>query len=482
MTENRVLSKKPHPGFEPIFTPRAASTCLSTCGLHWENHPAYGKIASGFLFNGYGEQDGSAMTVNNVPAGSYTLTRNKAGRITSKTTTLNGTTTEFSYTYDDLGRLKTVTKDGTLVESYEHGPNGTRTSEMNLLRGIPSRSFTYSEEDHLLTAGDTTYEYDLDGFLTTKTQGSQVTRYVYSSRGELLSVTLPDGRLIEYVHDPLGRRIAKKIDGAVTEKYLWQGMTRLLAVYDANDNLVQRFQYADGRMPVAMTQSGATYYLAHDQVGSLNLVTDATGAVVKQIDYDSFGNILSETNASFGIPFGFAGGLFDQDTGLIRFGFRDYDPDVGRWTAKDPILFNGLDTNLYGYTENDPVNWVDPWGLDRVYSGYATYYNLPGSKTASGEIFDPSKYTAAMTAEKADLGTDVTVEYSHKDANGQDTTSSCTVTVNDRGPFARGKDGKALKPLRPDPEKIIDLTPTAFRDLAGSLGLGKIPVIVRIPE
>jgi len=314
-------------------------------------------------FNGYGEQDGSAMTVNNVPAGSYTLTRNKAGRITSKTTTLNGTTTEFSYTYDDLGRLKTVTKDGTLVESYEHGPNGTRTSEMNLLRGIPSRSFTYSEEDHLLTAGDTTYEYDLDGFLTTKTQGSQVTRYVYSSRGELLSVTLPDGRLIEYVHDPLGRRIAKKIDGAVTEKYLWQGMTRLLAVYDANDNLVQRFQYADGRMPVAMTQSGATYYLAHDQVGSLNLVTDATGAVVKQIDYDSFGNILSETNASFGIPFGFAGGLFDQDTGLIRFGFRDYDPDVGRWTAKDPIFFAGGDTNLYGAVQADPVNRVDPFGL-----------------------------------------------------------------------------------------------------------------------
>jgi len=44
-------------------------------------------------------------------------------------------------------------------------------------------------------------------------------------------VTLSDGKVVEYVHDPLGRRIAKKIDGAITEKYLWQGMTRLLAVY-----------------------------------------------------------------------------------------------------------------------------------------------------------------------------------------------------------------------------------------------------------
>ena len=65
-----------------------------------------------------------------------------------------------------------------------------------------------------------TYAYDLDGFLTTKTDGSEVTVYTYSSRGELLNVTLPDGTAIEYVHDPLGRRIAKKVNGAITEKYL----------------------------------------------------------------------------------------------------------------------------------------------------------------------------------------------------------------------------------------------------------------------
>ena len=56
-------------------------------------------------------------------------------------------------------------------------------------------------------------------------------------------------------------------------------------------------------------------------------------------------------------------GLHDRDTGLVRFGFRDYDPDVGRWTAKDPILFQGGDTDLYGYCLSDPVNWVDVDGL-----------------------------------------------------------------------------------------------------------------------
>nr|BFD67005.1 hypothetical protein HAGR004_20270 [Bdellovibrio sp. HAGR004] len=54
---------------------------------------------------------------------------------------------------------------------------------------------------------------------------------------------------------------------------------------------------------------------------------------------------------------------FKLYTQLVRFGARDYDPEVGRWTSKDPILFNGGDTNLYGYVANDPVNFIDPMGL-----------------------------------------------------------------------------------------------------------------------
>jgi len=62
-------------------------------------------------------------------------------------------------------------------------------------------------------------------------------------------------------------------------------------------------------MPVAMTDaSGAKYFLHYDQVGSLRAVSDANGNVVKEIVYDAFGNILSDTNPSFTVPFGFAGG------------------------------------------------------------------------------------------------------------------------------------------------------------------------------
>jgi len=61
-------------------------------------------------------------------------------------------------------------------------------------------------------------------------------------------------------------------------------------------------------------------------------------------------------------PFGFAGGLYDPDTGLVHFGAREYDASTGRWLTKDPILFNGGDTNLYSYVSNDPINFIDPSG------------------------------------------------------------------------------------------------------------------------
>jgi RHS repeat-associated protein len=261
-----------------------------------------------------------------------------------------------------MGRLTNVTKDGVSIEQYQYGQNGARTSETNTLRNL-TRSLTYSAEDHLITAGTTTYQYDVDGFLQQRNNNGAITSYDYSSRGELLKATLPDGKILEYINDPRGRRIATMVNGVITEKYLWQGLTRLLAIYDGADNLITRFNYADGRMPYSMTSGGSTYYLTYDQVGSLRLITDSSGNTVKRIDYDSFGNIITDTNPQFNVMFGFAGGLTDPDTGLIRFGYRDYNPDTGRWIAKDPIFFAGGDTDLYGYVLNDPIHFTDPYGL-----------------------------------------------------------------------------------------------------------------------
>jgi RHS repeat-associated protein len=313
-------------------------------------------------FNGYGEP---ATLAYSVSSASYTLgfARDRVGRIITRTETIDGATVNWVYAYDDLGRLIAVTKNGVVVEEYQYDANGNRTYERNDLRGIAGRTSAYDIEDHLLTVGADTYLYDADGFLVARYTAEGTTTYTYASTGELKQVVLPDGKTTEYLHDPLGRRIAKKVNGIITEKYLWQGLTRLLAVYDGSDSLIARFAYADARVPVAMEKNGTTYYLIPDQVGSIRLVVDASGTIIKSIDYDSFGNILNNSNLAFSIPFGFAGGLHDRDTGLVRFGSRDYHPETGRWTAKDPILFAGGDVNLYGYVLNNPVNLIDPYGL-----------------------------------------------------------------------------------------------------------------------
>jgi rare lipoprotein A (peptidoglycan hydrolase) len=116
------------------------------------------------------------------------------------------------------------------------------------------------------------------------------------------------------------------------------------------------------------------------------------------------------------------------------------------------------------------------------YSGQATYYNLPGRKTATGKKFDPDKMAAAMTAEKAKLGQKVTVTYTYQDSDGKTVTKSISVVVKDRGPFARGADGKATVPLQPAPGRVIDLTPAAFEKLVGTTRPGHVDVTVTVPN
>jgi RHS repeat-associated protein len=91
------------------------------------------------------------------------------------------------------------------------------------------------------------------------------------------------------------------------------------------------------------------------------VVNTATGAIAQRIDYDEWGNATYVSGAPDFQPFGFAGGLTDRDTGIVRFGARDYDPRVGRWTSKDPIGFTD-GSNLVVYAGGDPISYIDPNG------------------------------------------------------------------------------------------------------------------------
>ena len=177
-------------------------------------------------------------------------------------------------------------------------------------------------------------------------------------------MTLPGGTQIEYLLDGQERRIGKKVNGTLVQGFLYQDGLRPIAELDGTGNVVSRFVYASRvNVPAYMVKGGATYRIIADHLGSPRLVIDiATGQITQRMDYDEFGRVTLDTNPGFQ-PFGFAGGLYDQQTGLVHFGAREYDPETGRWTTKDPIGFAGGDGNLYAYVDNDPVNNVDLEGL-----------------------------------------------------------------------------------------------------------------------
>ena len=90
-----------------------------------------------------------------------------------------------------------------------------------------------------------------------------------------------------------------------------------------------------------------------------------------------------DTNPGFQ-PFGFAGGLYDPDTKLVRFGARDYDAQTGRWTTKDPIWFAGGQANLYAYVHSDPLNRTDASGLFDESPGAPGGMSGPGGVCIAG--------------------------------------------------------------------------------------------------
>ncbi len=155
-------------------------------------------------------------------------------------------------------------------------------------------------------------------------------------------------------------------------------------------------------MPGYLTRGGTTYRILTDHLGSPRLIINtATGAIEQRMDYDEFGNVTNDTNPGFQ-PFGFAGGLYDRDTRLTRFGARDYDAETGRWTAKDPIRFKGGDANLYVYIKNNPLRWTDPSGLaSRGGADTCVYYLDRYDQTG-----DPYYLAAYGICVQGDLGTD----------------------------------------------------------------------------
>lgn len=313
-----------------------------------------------YSFNGFREIATSRASYAGGELLSEQYTRDSLGRITQQIEVNAGVTHTYTYTYDLAGRLAEVKKDGVVVGSYTYDTNGNRTRYQGQ-RG--SASAIYDAQDRLLHYGSNSYDHSANGALLSKQSTSGETRYSYDALGNLTTITLPNGSRIDYIIDGAGRRIGKKLNGVLVQGFLYRDSLSPVAELDGAGHVLKRFVYASrDNVPDYMIINGLSYRIFSDQLGSPRLVINtASGVVVQRIDYDEFGNVLADSNPGFQ-PFGFAGGLYDRDTKLTRFGERDYDAEIGRWTSKDPIQL-AAGPNLYVYVANDPINWSDPLGL-----------------------------------------------------------------------------------------------------------------------
>lgn len=110
-------------------------------------------------------------------------------------------------------------------------------------------------------------------------------------------------------------------------------------------------------------KTGVAYRVVTDQLGSVRqVINSTTGGIVQSMDFDEYGNVTNSIGQQI-VPMGFAGGIYDSQTGLTKFGARDYDAMSGRWTVKDPLLFGSGSYNHYLYASNNPVNMIDVGGM-----------------------------------------------------------------------------------------------------------------------
>ena len=309
----------------------------------------------------FGELSSLEAKYNSVIHYKETLTRNQLARVTAKLEQYGvGPADLYTYSYDPSGRLIQVSKNGLVLRDFAYDLNNNRISVTESGGTLIS---TYDDQDRLLLSGTKSFTYSPNGNVTSMSVGGVTTSLVYDLLGNLKSYSQPS-KIITYTVDSLDRRTSKKVGSAMKNYFMWNLKNQLIGITNGSGVMQSRFVYGSkAHVPDYMIKGTTRYKIITDHLGSPVRVVNATnGSILQEVKYDEWGNILSDTSPGY-TPFGFAGCLYDIDTKLCRFGARDYDASIGRWLSKDPILFAGGDTNLYGYVMQDPINFIDPSGL-----------------------------------------------------------------------------------------------------------------------
>ncbi|MGP0063971.1 MAG: RHS repeat-associated core domain-containing protein [Isosphaeraceae bacterium] len=296
-----------------------------------------------------------------TPLATYVYSYDDADRETSETDAEG----VYSYTYDNANELTGVTENGTAVGTYSYDLNGNRTGT----------GYTTGTDNEQTASPGFTYTYDDAGNMisATNTSTSVTTTYTYDYENRLTEVTTGGTVVATYTYNALNQRIGVKDSGTQTWT-IYDGASpdaNPYADFNGSGSLTVRYLFGptvvNGAVTtgiLARTSSGGTtaFYLT-DKLGSVRDIVSTTGTDLDHIVYDSFGNILSQSDSANGDRFMFAGMEYDSATGQYYDRARYFDEVIGRFMSEDPKGFVAGDNDLYRYVENGPTNEVDPSGL-----------------------------------------------------------------------------------------------------------------------
>jgi RHS repeat-associated protein len=236
---------------------------------------------------------------------------------------------EYEYTYDAVGNRQTMdSPDGEVSYTYDAA---------NRLTSVGGVTYTWDDNGNLTSDGVRSYSYDHANRLTQVTQGAQTTQFAYNGDGV---------------------RTSKTVSGDTTQYILDLAATLPVVVSDTEA------VYLYGLDIIAQQQAERQYYF-HDGLGSVRQMLDSTGEVQTSYAYDPFGVPVVAGDSSN--PYQFTGEAWDEEVELLYLRARYYQPETGRFITKDPwlgLMARPATLNAYVYVTNDPVNNVDPRGLD----------------------------------------------------------------------------------------------------------------------
>lgn len=308
------------------------------------------------------------------------------------------------YNYDDLYRLtsETVTDlvNGDHTATYNYDNVGNRIN--SIVNGV-STTYSYDDNDRLLTAGATTYGYDDQGNQLTVTEGSNLTEQNYNALNKLISSQVNSEPEISFSYDANGIRVSRTHNG-ITTQYLVDHNRDYAQVLAETENGSLSNSYVYGHDLISQERAGNNSFYLTDGLGSTRLLADDATQITDRYDYAAFGELLQQTGSTEN-SYRYTGEQYDAGLDNYYLRARYYNQNVGRFTQQDSwlgVMQDPTTLHKYLYAGNDPISYVDPTGyfftLQSLMAGTTGRNNLATTSAGNGARY----YARALWGEAKD--------------------------------------------------------------------------------